>query len=150
MSIRILFLLLSLLSAACAQHQMTDSPKKIYTENAPMPIGPYSQAIRHGNDIFCSGQIAIDPKTGSMKNASIEEETHQVLDNLKAVLTEAGASLDDVVKTTIFLTDLGNFTVVNDIYDKYLGSVKPARSTIEVKALPKGARVEIECIARAK
>jgi 2-iminobutanoate/2-iminopropanoate deaminase len=130
---------------------MTDSTAKvIFTENAPKPIGPYSQAIRHGNDIFCSGQVALDPQTEVMKNASIEEETEQVLTNLKAVLAEAGASLADVLKTTIFLTDLGTFATVNSIYDKYFGASKPARSTIEVKALPKGARVEIECIARAK
>ena len=130
---------------------MTESTAKvIFTEKAPKPIGPYSQAIRHGNDIFCSGQVALDPQTEAMKNASIEEETEQVLTNLKAVLAEAGAGLGDVLKTTIFLTDLGTFATVNNIYDNYFGTSKPARSTIEVKALPKGARVEIECIARVK
>jgi 2-iminobutanoate/2-iminopropanoate deaminase len=123
--------------------------KTIFTEHAPAPIGPYSQAIRHGNDIFCSGQVAIDPLTGDMKNTgSIEEETAQVLENLKAVLAAAGANFQSVVKTTIFLTDLNTFATVNEVYGKYFAASKPARSTIEVKALPKGARVEIECIAR--
>jgi 2-iminobutanoate/2-iminopropanoate deaminase len=97
--------------------------------------------------LFCSGQVALDSVTGEMKNASIEEETHQVITNMKAVLTAAGAGLGNVVKTTIFLTSLGDFATVNTIYDTYFGSSKPARSTVEVKALPKGARIEIECIA---
>jgi len=122
--------------------------KPIFTEAAPQPIGPYSQAIRHGNDIFCSGQVALDPRTGEMKNASIEEETEQALANLHAVLVAAGASFDNVVKTTIFLTDLATFATVNEIYGKYFSGAKPARSTIQVSALPKGARFEIECIAR--
>ena len=128
---------------------MTDA-KTIYTESAPKPIGPYSQAIRHGNDIFCSGQVALDPTTGNMLNASIEEETVQTLENMKAVLAAAGAGMEHVIKTTIFLTDMGNFATVNEIYAKYFDVSKPARSTIEVKALPKGARVEIECMARVK
>jgi 2-iminobutanoate/2-iminopropanoate deaminase len=128
---------------------MTEA-KPIYTDAAPKPIGPYSQAIRHGNDIFCSGQVALDPLTGNMKNASIEEETVQTLENMKAVLAAAGAGMEHVIKTTIFLTDMGNFATVNEIYAKYFDASKPARSTIEVKALPKGARVEIECIARVQ
>lgn len=119
----------------------------ILTSDAPAPIGPYSQAIKSGNMLFCSGQIPLDPKTGEMKNASIEEETRQVLTNLSAVVSSGGAMLGDVVKTTIFLTDLGNFATVNAIYDEFFGASKPARSTVQVSALPKGANVEIECIA---
>lgn len=119
----------------------------ILTPDAPAPIGPYSQAIKSGNMLFCSGQVALDPNTGEMKNASIEEETRQVLTNLSAVVSSGGASLGDVVKTTIFLTDLGNFATVNAIYDEFFGASKPARSTVQVSALPKGANVEIECIA---
>jgi 2-iminobutanoate/2-iminopropanoate deaminase len=119
----------------------------IFTAKAPAPIGPYSQAIRTGNMLFCSGQVALDPATGEMKNASIEEETHQVIANIKAVLASAGATLADVVKTTIFLTSLGDFAAVNAIYEMYFDASKPARSTVEVKALPKGARIEIESIA---
>ena len=119
----------------------------ILTADAPAPIGPYSQAIKSGNMLFCSGQVALDPQTGEMKNASIEEETRQSLVNLSAVVSSGGASLGDVVKTTIFLTDLGNFATVNAIYDEFFGASKPARSTVQVSALPKGANVEIECIA---
>lgn len=119
----------------------------ILTTDAPAPIGPYSQAIKSGNMLFCSGQVSLDPKTGEMKNASIEEETRQALTNLSAVVTSGGATLSDVVKTTIFLTDLGNFATVNAIYDEFFGTSKPARSTVQVSALPKGANVEIECIA---
>lgn len=119
----------------------------ILTTDAPAPIGPYSQAVKSGNILFCSGQIPLDPNTGLMKNASIEEETRQVLTNLSAVVSSGGATLADVVKTTIFLTDLGNFATVNAIYDEFFGTSKPARSTVQVSALPKGANVEIECIA---
>lgn len=119
----------------------------ILTPDAPAPIGPYSQAVKSGNMLFCSGQIPLDPKTGEMKNASIEEETRQILTNLSAVVSSGGATLSDVVKTTIFLTDLGNFAAVNAIYDEFFGASKPARSTVQVSALPKGANVEIECIA---
>ncbi len=121
----------------------------ILTPNAPQPIGPYSQAIREGNLLFCSGQIALDPKTGAMKNGSIEEEAEQVLINLSEVLKAAGCDLSSIMKTTIFLTDMNDFTKVNEVYAKALGDSKPARSTIAVSALPKGARVEIECIAQA-
>lgn len=119
----------------------------ILTANAPAPIGPYSQAVRCGNMLFCSGQIPLDPATGELKNANVEEETRQALANLSAVVLAAGVSLADVVKTTIFLTDLAHFAKVNSIYDEFFGASKPARSTVEVSALPKGARVEIECIA---
>jgi 2-iminobutanoate/2-iminopropanoate deaminase len=120
----------------------------IFTPDAPAPIGPYSQAIKVGTMLFCSGQIPLDPKTGELKNDSIETETRQVIMNMKAVLLAAGGDLANIVKTTIFLTDLGDFAKVNAIYEEYFGSSKPARSTIEVKALPKGAHIEIECIAQ--
>ena len=120
----------------------------IHTPDAPEPIGPYSQAIKHGSLLFCSGQIPLDPKTGEMKNDSIEIETRQVIMNIQAVLKAAHADFEHVVKTTIFLTNLGDFAKVNSIYEEYFGSSKPARSTIEVKALPKGANIEIECIAQ--
>jgi 2-iminobutanoate/2-iminopropanoate deaminase len=119
----------------------------ILTPDAPQPIGPYSQAIRKGNFIFCSGQIALDPKTGALKNTSIEEETRQVIANMKEVLNAGGADLSSVVKTTIFLTDMNDFAKVNEIYAAEFGEAKPARSTIAVSALPKGGRIEIECIA---
>jgi 2-iminobutanoate/2-iminopropanoate deaminase len=120
----------------------------ILTPNAPQPIGPYSQAIREGNLLFCSGQIALDPKTGVMKNGSIEGETNQVLSNLSEVLKAGGGDLSSVIKTTIFLTDMNDFAKVNEVYSKAFGDAKPARSTVAVSALPKGARVEIECIAQ--
>jgi len=120
----------------------------ILTSNAPQPIGPYSQAISEGGFIFCSGQIALDPKSGAMKNASIEEESKQVLANLSEVLNAGGGDLSSIIKTTIFLTDMNDFAKVNEIYAAALGESKPARSTIAVSALPKGARIEIECIAK--
>jgi 2-iminobutanoate/2-iminopropanoate deaminase len=120
----------------------------ILTPNAPQPIGPYSQAVREGDFIFCSGQIALDPHTGVMKNASIEEETKQVLANMSEVLKAGGANFSALVKTTIFLTDMNDFTTVNEAYALSLGEAKPARSTVAVSALPKGARIEIECIAK--
>ena len=119
----------------------------VLSADAPPPIGPYSQAVRTNGLLFCSGQIALDPSTGEMKNGSIEEETMQVLKNMRAVLTEAGLSFANVAKTTIFLVDMNDFAVVNRIYAEQLGSARPARSTVQVSALPKGARVEIECIA---
>jgi 2-iminobutanoate/2-iminopropanoate deaminase len=119
----------------------------VLSPNAPQPIGPYSQAIRAGDLVFCSGQIALDPATGEMKNGSVEEETKQVLKNLRHVLTTAEVSFANVVKTTIFLTDMQDFATVNRIYEEMIGTARPARSTIQVAALPKGAKVEIECIA---
>ena len=120
----------------------------ILTPNAPQPIGPYSQAIREGDLLFCSGQIPLDPKTGVMKNSSIEEEAEQALINLGEVLRAGGSNLSGIIKTTIFLTDMYDFAKVNEVYAKAFGDAKPARSTVAVSALPKGARVEIECIAR--
>ena len=123
------------------------SKKIIETSEAPKPIGPYSQAVNYGDLIFTSGQIAIDPKTGELSNGSIEELTNLVINNLKAVLFEAGSSLDKVIKTTIFLKNMNDFVIVNEIYAKYFGDSKPARSTVEVSCLPKNVLVEIDCIA---
>jgi 2-iminobutanoate/2-iminopropanoate deaminase len=119
----------------------------ILSNEAPKPIGPYSQAVRSHGFLFCSGQIALDPKTGEMVQVSIEEETKQVMKNLRHVLAEVGATFANVVKTTIFLTNMADFAEVNRVYEVGLGTARPARSTVQVAALPKGARVEIECIA---
>lgn len=125
------------------------SRERIETKNAPAPIGPYSQAVRAGKELFCSGQIPLDPATGDLVGGDIAAQTEQALKNLGAVLEEAEFSFDDVVKTTIFLVDMADFTAVNEVYARYFGSSKPARSTVAVAALPRGARVEIEAIARA-
>jgi len=121
----------------------------VFTDRAPAAIGPYSQAIRAGEFLFCSGQLALDPKTGELVQGGIEEQTKQALENLSAVLTAAGAKWDDVVRTTIFLVDLGDFAVVNRIYGEAIGLqlTPPARVTVQVAALPKGAAVEIDAIA---
>lgn len=121
--------------------------KIISTTNAPQAIGPYSQAIQTGNLVFVSGQIPIDPATGDLVSGTIEEETKRVMDNVKAVLEAAGTSLENVVKTSIFLTDLGDFAKVNEVYGSYFTSNPPARACVQVAALPKGVRVEIEAIA---
>jgi 2-iminobutanoate/2-iminopropanoate deaminase len=123
--------------------------KIISTSDAPAAIGPYSQAIRSGKFIFCSGQIPLDPKSGKMVADDVGAQTQQVLDNISGLLKSEGLSLDDVLKTTIFLTDLGNFQIVNEIYGSYFNNQPPARSTVQVSALPKGAKIEIEIIARA-
>ena len=120
----------------------------IRTDNAPAPIGPYSQAILAGNELFCSGQIAIDPATGELTGSDAASQAGQVLKNLGAVLQAAGMDYGNVVKTTIFLTDMNDFSAVNAVYAKFFDASKPARSTIAVSALPKGALVEIDAIAR--
>lgn len=119
----------------------------IDTKEAPAAIGPYSQAVKHGNMIFLSGQVHLDPATGQMVTGSIAEQTDCVLDNLGHVLAAAGASFTNVVKTTIYLVDLGDFQAVNERYAKRFSGVFPARATVQVSALPKGARVEIDAIA---
>lgn len=120
----------------------------IITDKAPAAIGPYSQAVKAGGFLFTSGQIALDPKTGSMVQGGVESETRQVLENLREVLAAAGATFADVVRTTIFLADLGDFARVNEIYAEYVGGgVLPARSTVQVAKLPRGAAVEIDAIA---
>ena len=119
----------------------------INTKNAPSPIGPYNQAIVVNNTIYISGQICIDPASGNLKNRDIQEETHQVMQNLKAILQEAGMSFSNVVKTTIFITDMNRFSEINEIYGKYFSDDFPARETVQVSALPKFVNVEISMIA---
>ncbi|MCM1579059.1 MAG: RidA family protein [Ruminococcus sp.] len=120
--------------------------EKIYTKNAPDAIGPYSQAVKCGNFVFTSGQIAIDPATGNVEAADTPGQTRRICENLKAVLAEAGCSLDDVVKTTCFLADINDFAAFNEVYGEYFTN-KPARSCVEVSRLPKDVRAEIEVIA---
>jgi len=119
----------------------------INTTNAPAPIGPYNQAIKAGNFLFVSGQVAIKPGTNDLANADIIEETHQVLQNVKTILAEAGMDFSNIVKTSIFLSDMDLFSQVNEIYAKYFDGDFPARETIAVKGLPKNANVEISVIA---
>ena len=121
--------------------------KIINTPNAPAPIGPYSQAILANNILYISGQVCIDPATGNLKNKDLQEETHQVMHNLKAILQEAQMNFNNVVKTTIFLTDMNRFSEVNEIYGKYFEDDFPARETVQVSALPKFVNVEISMIA---
>lgn len=119
----------------------------IKTTNAPAPIGPYSQAVQAGNFLFVSGQVAINPENGELNIGNIEEETHQVMRNLKAVLLEAGLTFDHVVKSTIFLSDMGTFGQVNEVYGQYFTADFPARETVQVSVLPKNVNVEISVIA---
>ena len=119
----------------------------ISTTNAPAAIGPYSQAIRVGNLIFTSGQIPIDPATGSFVEGGIKEQTRQSLLNVKAVLNEAGTTMDHVIKTTVFMADMNDFADMNSVYAEFFNAPYPARSAVAVKTLPKGALVEIEVIA---
>ena len=119
--------------------------KKIYTNQAPEPVGPYSQAIEVNGFLYCSGQIAINPENNQFINGNIEEQTLQIMKNIEAVLKEAGYSFNDVIKTTCFLDDMNNFATFNEIYAKYFTSC-PARSCVEAK-LPKAAKVEVEVIA---
>lgn len=122
------------------------SNKIIETKSAPAPIGPYSQAVQNGNLLFVSGQIALIPETGALENRTVQEETVRVMENLKAILTEAGTDFENVVKTTIFLTDMNLFAEVNDIYAGYFKQNFPARETVAVKGLPKNVNVEISMI----
>jgi len=121
--------------------------KIINTTNAPAPIGPYNQAVQAGNLVFLSGQVAINPVNGNIEATDVIGETHQVMHNLKAVLTAAGLDFSNVVKTTIFLSDMSLFTSVNEVYGKYFTGNFPARETVAVKGLPKGVNVEISMIA---
>lgn len=120
----------------------------IRTDRAPAPIGPYSQAILAGDQLFCSGVIALDPQTGELTGADAAAQAERTLQNLGAVLAAAGMSYANVVKTTIFLLDMNDFAAVNAVYAKYFDANKPARSTVAVAGLPKGARVEIDAIAK--
>ena len=123
--------------------------KTVSTENAPKAIGPYSQAVSANGLIFCSGQIALDPKSGNIVGATAAEQASQVMKNLAAVLEAGGSTLSQVVKTTIFLKNMADFAAVNEIYAKAMGDHRPARATIEAARLPKDALVEIDCIALA-
>ena len=120
----------------------------VTTDKAPRAIGPYSQAIRCGGFLFTSGQIALDPASGELVRGSVEEEVGRVIENLAAVLQAGGSGLDRVIKTTVFLIDMADFQAMNTVYARHFGAVRPARSTVQVSALPRGARVEIEAIAR--
>ena len=121
--------------------------RQISTEKAPAAIGPYSQAIAQGGFIFVSGQLPIDPATGAFPEGGVEAQTRQSLTNLKSILEEAGSGLDKVVKTTVFLADMGDFAAMNEVYSQFFTEPFPARSAVAVKTVPKGALVEIECIA---
>ena len=121
---------------------------EILTQNAPSPVGPYSQAVKVGNTVYCSGQIGIDSQTGEFKNASIDEETTQVMKNIQSVLQAAGADFKNIVKTDIFIADMADYAKVNELYGSYFTEKPlPARTTVAVKELPKQARIEISCIA---
>lgn len=121
----------------------------VSTDNAPGAIGPYSQAIKAGGIVYCSGQIPIDPATGEFVAGGVSEQTEQVFKNLIAVLEAGGTNLEGVVKTTVFLADMNDFAAMNEVYAKYFDSNKPARATVQAARLPRDARVEIECIALA-
>ena len=119
----------------------------IHTDDAPAAIGPYSQAVVAGDIVFCSGQIALDPKSGEIVGATAAEQTRQVLQNLAQVAAAAGSSMDQVVRTTIFLADMGDYPSVNEVYAEFFQELKPARACVAVKTLPKNVLVEIDCIA---
>lgn len=122
--------------------------KIIFTENAPAPIGPYNQAVLYGNTLYTSGQIAINPTTGELVTTTIETETEQVMQNMKAVLEAAGMTFDNVVKTTIFIMDMNDFAKINTVYGSYFNeTIAPARETVQVACLPKNLNVEISMIA---
>ncbi len=123
------------------------SKKIILTKDAPEPIGPYSQAVRFGDMLFCSGQIAIDPQTGQVITGDVKAQAVQVMKNIEAVLKAADAKFENIIKTTIFLTSMNDFAAVNEIYGQYFKANPPARSTVAVSGLPKGVQVEIEVLA---
>lgn len=137
----ILWFFISVCSYSCT------NMRTIICPNAPKAIGPYSHAVIANGFVFCSGQIGLDPKTGNLAGEDIESQTHQLMKNLRAVLQTSGSDLSHATKLTVFLTDLANFTKVNEIYGDYFGEHRPARSTVQVSRLPKGALIEIECIA---
>lgn len=121
--------------------------ERIEAPGAPQAVGPYSHAMTVGDLIFCSGQIPLDPATGELVQGDIAAQTSRIIDNMAAVLAASGSALDRVVKTTVFLTDMGDFAAMNEVYAARFGDHRPARSTVAVAGLPKGARVEIECVA---
>lgn len=122
-------------------------PHPVATDRAPKAIGPYSQAVRAGPFLFCSGQIPIEPSSGQMVEGDIAAQTRRVLENLRAVVEAAGGGLEDVVQVTVYLADLADFASMNSVYEEYFGSSKPARATIQAAALPRGARIEADCVA---
>ena len=121
--------------------------KIIRTDNAPAPIGPYNQAVQFGNLLFISGQIALDPETGNLVQGDIKAETTRVMKNLEAILHQAGMDFTCIIKTSIFLMDMGQFAQVNEVYGSYFGEMSPARETVQVSGLPKGVNVEISMVA---
>ena len=146
---KLLFILctISFISNNLYSEDSKKMPKEIIsTDNAPQAIGPYSQAVKTGNLIFISGQIPLDPKTGDIVDGTIEDQANQVLENIKSICEAAGHGLEDIVKITIFLTDLGNFATVNEVMKKYFKEPYPARATVEISGLPLGVEVEIEAI----
>ncbi len=126
---------------------MTTELRTIATDGAPKAIGPYSQAIAAGDLLFCAGQVALEPASGDSVTGDVRAQTERVLDNLSAVLTAGGSDLQHVVKTTVYLVDFSDFAAMNEVYAKHFGDHRPARATVGVSALPKGLRVEIECVA---
>lgn len=124
--------------------------KAIHTDNAPKALGPYSQAIKAGNMVFCSGQVPINPETNNFVEGGIKEQTRQALLNAQNILRQAGLELSNVVKTTVFLSDMNDFVAMNEVYAEFFSMPYPARSAVAVKTLPKNALVEIECIAIAE
>ena len=126
---------------------MTTKLETIATDGAPKAIGPYSQAIAAGDLVFCAGQVALEPASGASVTGDVRAQTERALDNLSAVLVAAGSDLSHVVKTTVYLTDFNDFAAMNEVYAKRFGDHRPARATVGVSALPKGLRVEIECVA---
>ena len=136
-----------LLSTLIFSKEITEMSKEIIsTENAPQAIGPYSQAVKAGGLMFISGQIPLNPETGDLISGSIEDEANQVLQNIKSICEAAGHGMEDIVKITIFLTDLGNFATVNEVMKKHFSEPYPARATVEISGLPLGVNVEIEAI----
>jgi 2-iminobutanoate/2-iminopropanoate deaminase len=128
---------------------LSEPKKKIHSDGAPEALGPYSQAVRVGEHLFCSGQIPLDPNSGELVTGGFEAQVERVFENLAAVVAAAGLSFDDAVKVTIYMTDLGKFPVLNEIYARYFTQPYPARATVGVASLPKGAEVEIDLIAVA-
>ncbi len=129
------------------EHNSPTSRTAINTSQAPAAIGPYNQAIRYGNFVYTSGQVALDPASGQLVGDDVQTQTHRVFQNLQAVLESAGSSLNNIVKTTVFLTSMSDFQAMNTVYAEYFQETKPARSTIAVVELPRKALVEIECVA---
>jgi len=145
---KIAFIFIMTLFLGCDSDDADQVAKEIIkSPDAPAAIGPYSQAIKVGNTLYCSGQIAIDPKTGELVTENIEAETKQVLDNLGAVLKEAGMDYSDVVQATVYMTDMENYKIINGIYGQYFKENPPARVAVQVSNLPKYVNVEIACIA---